>query len=422
VILTTHPIQYQVPLWQALARDGRVSFEVWYLTDHAVRPTRDREFDATFAWDLDLLSGYPYRFVKTAEGAMPGSFWKCRLREPLRKKLREVGATALWIQGWQVLAFWQAVAEARAAGVEVWLRGESNDLATTSWTKRLAKRFALKWLFNRVERFLYIGAANKRLYMKYDVPENKLFPAPYAVDNDRFAEQAAALASQRSQLRRQWNIPQDAFCVLFCGKLIKKKRPRDLVEAAGHLIQSGQLPNVFLLFAGSGVLEKELKDACQVVFDSKRLNDNGESKQQGSPWAAFVGFLNQTEVSQAYVAADCLALPSDHGETWGLVVNEAMASCLPCVVSDACGCNEDLILPVDRRCTFACGDAVGLASALLHVSRDETGRAAWEKRIREHHYRRTIETVVELTQDKSRESLAVSFITGDSVESALNGR
>ena len=38
-------------------------------------------------------------------------------------------AAALWIQGWNVAAYWQAVREARAAGVEVWLRGESNDLA-----------------------------------------------------------------------------------------------------------------------------------------------------------------------------------------------------------------------------------------------------------------------------------------------------
>ncbi|HEY0302422.1 MAG TPA: hypothetical protein VGC36_13845 [Rhizomicrobium sp.] len=41
VILSTHPIQYQVPVWQALARDGRVPFEVWYLSDHGVRQSLD---------------------------------------------------------------------------------------------------------------------------------------------------------------------------------------------------------------------------------------------------------------------------------------------------------------------------------------------------------------------------------------------
>src|SRR2546430_2448520 len=103
-ILTTHPIQYQVPLWQALARDGRVPFEVWYLTDHGVRVSPDREFGTAFAWDLDMLSGYPYQFIKTARRATPASFWSCRLAESLTVRLRNAGATTLWVQGWQVAA------------------------------------------------------------------------------------------------------------------------------------------------------------------------------------------------------------------------------------------------------------------------------------------------------------------------------
>ena len=73
-ILTTHPIQYQVPLWQALARDGRVPFEVWYLTDHGTRRSRDREFGQTFAWDIDTLSGYTHRFLDVDQRATPSSF------------------------------------------------------------------------------------------------------------------------------------------------------------------------------------------------------------------------------------------------------------------------------------------------------------------------------------------------------------
>src|SRR5436190_18440588 len=95
-ILTTHPIQYQAPLWQALARDGRVPFEVWYLTDHGVRISHDGEFNRDFAWDLDLLKGYPHRFLKAAPGATPAHFGKCRLHEPLVDRLRLTGATALW--------------------------------------------------------------------------------------------------------------------------------------------------------------------------------------------------------------------------------------------------------------------------------------------------------------------------------------
>src|ERR1700719_581032 len=267
-ILTTHPIQYQVPLWQALALDGRVPFEVWYLTSHGVRPSRDREFGQTFSWDIDTLAGYPHRFLSTVEGSTPAAFWKCRLSERLRDRLRTSGAAALWIQGWQVAAYWQAVREARAAGVEVWLRGESNDLAPQPPWKRSLKRSQLGWLFRRVDRFFYIGAANRRLYEKFGVTEPQLYPAPYAVDNARFARQAAALRPRRAELRRQWGIAEDAFCVLFCGKFIEKKHPLDLVTAARQLGDKGSLPNLHLLFAGSGALGSELRRSCHVVFDA----------------------------------------------------------------------------------------------------------------------------------------------------------
>jgi glycosyltransferase involved in cell wall biosynthesis len=76
--------------------------------------------------------------------------------------------------------------------------------------------------------------------------------------------------------------------------------------------------------------------------------------------------LNQTEISNAYVAADVLVLPSDYGETWGLVVNEAMASGLPCIVSDRCGCAEDLGT-TDSNLTFASGDVRQLAEELANL-------------------------------------------------------
>lgn len=370
-ILTTHPIQYQVPLWQALARDGRVPFEVWYLTDHGTRRSWDREFGQTFAWDIDTLSGYTHRFLDVGERATPSSFWKCRLRERLRDRLRASHASALWIQGWQVAAYWQAVREARSAGVEVWLRGESNDLAPQPPWKRRLKRVTHGWLFRRVDRFFYIGAANRRLYQEFGVIEAKLYPAPYAVDNERFAIQAAALRPRRAALREQWGIPEDAFCVLFCGKFITKKRPLDLVAAARTLREKGALSRLHLLFVGSGVLGPELRRACRVVFDteapvqSQRIGHANHASVV--PPASFAGFLNQTEVSQAYVAADCLVLPSDYGETWGLVVNEALASGLPCLVSQACGCAEEL----SGDGTFGLGDIDMLASKLLRLARQD---------------------------------------------------
>jgi len=369
-ILTTHPIQYQVPLWQALARDGRVPFEVWYLTDHGTRHSRDREFGQTFAWDIDTLSGYTHRFLDVTRRATPASFWRCRLRERLRDRLRASHASALWIQGWQVAAYWQAVREARAADVEVWLRGESNDLAPQPPWKRTLKRVKNGWLFRRVDKFFYIGKANRRLYEESGAVSEKLYATPYAVDNERFAMQAALFGPRRPALREQWGIPQDAFCVLFCGKFISKKRPLDLVAAARNVLEKRALAKLHLLFVGSGVLGPELRRVCRVVSDTEGCQTFSRTEQTDDspllPPASFAGFLNQREISQAYVAADCLVLPSDYRETWGLVVNEALASGLPCLVSQACGCAEDLSI-----CdTFALGDIETLSAKLVRLAQE----------------------------------------------------
>jgi glycosyltransferase involved in cell wall biosynthesis len=397
-ILTTHPIQYQVPLWQALSADGAVPFEVWYLSDHGVRPSYDVQFGETFSWDLDTLAGYPSRFLKTNTDANVARFNQVRLEESLSPLLQEKKASALWIQGWQVRAYWQAVWQAHAASVPVWLRGESNDLAPSTLWKKQAKRLLHSRLFSRVRDFLYIGEANRRLYESYGVREEQLHPAPYCVDNERFARQADELRKQRAAIRREWRIPENALCLLFAGKFIPKKHPFDLIAAA----ESARLQNleqpVHLLFVGSGELGTQLRAACHVVYDAdaKAAEDRDLGKKGFAPAASFTGFLNQTEISKAYVAADCLVLPSDHQETWGLVVNEAMASGLPCVVSDACGCGEDLIAPIDPRFRFPLGQPEAIADAILALMNQPPPPAIWQERVEKFDLSVSVNTVRQL--------------------------
>jgi glycosyltransferase involved in cell wall biosynthesis len=97
----------------------------------------------------------------------------------------------------------------------------------------------------------------------------------------------------------------------------------------------------------------------------------------------FAGFLNQSEIIKAYVAADVLVLPSDGGETWGLVVNEAMACGLPCIVSDQVGCGPDLVTR-DTGAIFRLGDVQQLATRMSDFAADrialqKRGKAAAQK-------------------------------------------
>ena len=102
------------------------------------------------------------------------------------------------------------------------------------------------------------------------------------------------------------------------------------------------------------------------MFDAESpLTPPNQDGQAHVPRGSFAGFLNQTEISQAYVAADCLVLASDHAETWGLVVNEALASGLPCLVSDACGCAEELAGALG---SFGLGNVPALGSKLVDLA------------------------------------------------------
>jgi glycosyltransferase involved in cell wall biosynthesis len=83
----------------------------------------------------------------------------------------------------------------------------------------------------------------------------------------------------------------------------------------------------------------------------------------------FAGFLNQSEMVKSYVAADTLVLPSDGGETWGLVVNEAMVCGRPCIVSDKVGCGPDLVTP-ETGAIHPLGDVARLAELMSEFAAD----------------------------------------------------
>jgi glycosyltransferase involved in cell wall biosynthesis len=374
-IVTSHPIQYQAPLWRELAAAG-IDFEVWFLTPHAVRPTYDREFGRTFAWDSDLLSGYPHRFLPVKPGWRLDRFNGVRLGQGWAALLKERGVTHLWVEGWRFLEFWKAIRAARRNGIEVWLRGETTDLARRRGVREVLRRAVLRWLFRQISCFLCVGTANRRFYLSHGVPDAKLRSAPYGVDHARFRQAATELRPRRTYWRARWNIAPHAIVLLFCGKLIAKKRPLDLIAAA-QLAASGVSRPLHLLFAGDGGLAPEVQAALA----------------RGKVPGTITGFLNQTEIPAAYVAADCLVLPSDAGETWGLVVNEALACGLPVIVSDRCGCAEDLAQPLGNQHVFTCGDLTKLARNIISVTAIPPDAGMQEKIVAAHAPERTVETV-----------------------------
>jgi glycosyltransferase involved in cell wall biosynthesis len=83
----------------------------------------------------------------------------------------------------------------------------------------------------------------------------------------------------------------------------------------------------------------------------------------------FMDFQNQICMPVVYQAADLFCLPSKGpAETWGLVVNEAMACKKAILVSDKVGCAVDLVKPGYNGTIFKAGDVNALTDALIQLT------------------------------------------------------
>jgi glycosyltransferase involved in cell wall biosynthesis len=101
-----------------------------------------------------------------------------------------------------------------------------------------------------------------------------------------------------------------------------------------------------------------------------------EHRRRHETRCTMIGFLNQRRIATAYAAADVLVLPSDGGETWGLVVNEAMACGVPAIVSDQVGCVPDLITDGETGFSFPCAEVAALAERMRWMADDRDRRRA----------------------------------------------
>lgn len=323
--LASHPVQYFAPLYRELARRPEISHTVYYFSDATSRRFHDKEFGQEIEWDVPMVDGYDARFVPSArkrkiqQGFFQIPNWDI-LRETASGKYDVV-----WVHGYAHLNTWLAASASAFSGTKFLIREEQTLLNERPWHKRLMKAVMLRFLFS-TSYGLYIGNNNRRYFENYGMPSERLFPARYCVDNGFFRGKAEEMAPRKKEIRSKFGIADDTPVILFAGKFIEKKQPLFLVEAFARL--RTEMP-CWLLMAGDGPLRPAIEDRI------RRLN---------VPGIILTGFLNQTELPEAYAAADLFVLPSSFMETWGLVVNEAMNFSLPVVVTDKVGCAADMVL------------------------------------------------------------------------------
>jgi len=357
-IVQTHPVQYEAPWFRHMtAGVPEIDLNVIY----ASRPTPLQQgvgFGRSFEWDTNLVDGYRRRVVR--ESRPEDEFGTGRFRG---LDVKEIGdAVVSWrpdvvlVPGWHSITLVRAILAARRAGIPVLYRGDSNNLMGPAGWRRAVWHAKTRAMLARYSGYLSVGRRSREYLIAHGVDPTRIFASPHAVDNDCFAAGAAPhlTGTARETARAHFKARPGDFLVLFAGKLETKKRPLDAVRAVATMG-----PRAVLAIAGSGRLEDD------VHAEATRLGVR----------IAPLGFVNQHQLGLVYAAADCLVLPSSREESWGLVVNEAMATGLPAVVTVQVGCAQDLVVPGETGEVCRAEDPTDLARALERV-RANGGREA----------------------------------------------
>lgn len=358
-VVASHPIQYQAPLFRALARV--VDLEVFFCHRQDEAGQARAGFGVEFTWDVPLLDGYSHTWLENVSAHPDVSrFAGCDTPE-IADRLKRGRFDACLVSGWYLKSYVQTIRACWHQEIPVLTRGDSHLKTPRSLARTAVKYLPYRWFLNRIDAHLYVGTANRAYLRSYGVADSKLFFAPHFVDNDFFTREADKTwqNGDRKRLRGGIGASSSTIVVLFVGRLIACKRVADFVRA----LASDHARHVIGVVIGDGEQRHELETLASDINAPVR----------------FLGFRNQSELPRWYASSDAIVLPSD-SETWGLVVNEGMACGLPAIVSDRVGCADDLISP-ETGLVYPAGDverlgrAIGSVAEAVRVRRTEIEQA-----------------------------------------------
>jgi len=342
-IVSTHPIQYYAPLFQLLARTPGLDVKVFYTWSQ----TRDGNvvdpgFGRAVAWDIPLLDGYEFEFVpNVAERPGTHHFWGVRT-PGLTRTVESWRADAVLVFGWNCASHLNAMRHFKGR-VPVFFRGDSTLLDSASRWRAAARRAFLSWVYRHIDVALAVGSNNRDYFRWCGVPAERIGFAPHAVDVKRFSSDATEQHQQVAHWRGELGMAPEAVTLVYAGKLQAKKDPLLLLEAFLRAGAPGQL-----VFVGEGPLEAQLR-----------------RRASGCARVYFLPFQNQRAMPAVYRLGDIFVLPSrGPGETWGLALNEAMASRRAVIASDRVGGARDLVVHGRNGWMFESGNLEQLTTVV----------------------------------------------------------
>ncbi len=348
LVVETHPIQYHAPVWRYLNAVLGIPVTVVYGSDFSVVGYQDKEFGTSFAWDLDLLGGYESIFLSKSEEGGAKSDSEVTI-QGLDESISRVKPDVILSVGYSPKFHSDAVKAAKKFGKPLMFRAETNDQARVRGPfKRFFRDLFLRRFYRNFAALIHVGKRSEEHFKRLGFQTNPNLFSPYCVDPKPFQTEESFRLALRDEVRREIGANNDQTVLMFCGKLSPRKAPGLILDAISQMNPANK-SKFFVLLVGEGELRQQLE------IDANLFNIP----------LKHVGFKKQHELSRYYHASDVLVLPSKWGETWGLVVNEALHHGVPAVVSDTVGCGEDLIVPGQTGEIFQNNNPKSLADKLV---------------------------------------------------------
>ena len=272
------------------------------------------------------------------------SFWKVFART--RRVFKELNLDVCILPGYAPKQSLGVLLAAKSLGLRTVMMNEGHaGTAQAGGLGTIVKR-QLMGLFNSA---LVGGRPQKRYAASFGVPREKIFIGYDAVDNDYFSLRADEARARASEWRARFELPDRYFLSL--GRFVHKKNLATLVRAYRTFLNTNPGTRTHLVMVGSGEedsalrnLSRELRLPVYEKSKSSLAETGARPRNEDAPGVHFYGFRQIADNPVFYALADAFVLPSLR-EEWGLVVNEAMASGLPVIVSETAGCAEDLLVP-----------------------------------------------------------------------------
>jgi glycosyltransferase involved in cell wall biosynthesis len=352
-IVASHAVQYFTPYFRALAGTPGVVLKVFFCRKWGAETYFDRDFKTEVKWDIPLLDGYEWEFLESRHEGESLSFWAMdnpNVGEALKRFQPEV----VEIHGYSYRTMWRALRWCNANQVPAILFSDSNGAAKTPIWKRAVKAVIVGKFYRRLDGALSCGDNNRVYHLRYGIPQERVYPRPQPIDCRRYLASVGDAAAARLEIRKLHGIPEDAFVVVFAGKLSEVKCPLHLLQAVRLCGQRGL--NVWGLFVGEGALRPALE-----AYLAEHAMKN----------AVLAGFVNQSRIGKYYAASEVVTLMSSY-EPKGQTVPEAGVVGCPAILSDRIGCigPNDCARPGENALVYPWADINAFADCIARVYKD----------------------------------------------------